>query len=215
MATKKQMQAADSQLLPFHGIVTVVLSGGVANLQASPSSLGPSMGRVLAEADSWAHFRWVSCKFRVHHGAMTGDLAAGFVGGAQDTLPATKPTIMELLPSIYYGTTYTKPSEWCTVSKSELAGPFPWYKSINGAADTTEEAPGYFVFAGTGTDNPVFEIKGVLEFKTSVATADTPLAKKLLAQLREERRLAAIGREREAVLKVFTPAASAKKDALP
>ncbi len=183
----------DGQVLPVHGVVSVTLAAGTTLTQLSPQGLGSLLTRLASEADNWAHFRWNSFKFRVHHGALTGDVAVGFCGGMQDTAPSTKNQVAELLPSTYYGSTYTKPSEWVNISTADLRGPFPWYKALNGTADTTEEAPGNLHFAGTGTDVVVIEVRGVIEFKTSVAPANTPMA----AQLRVQARLERLEKERE------------------
>ncbi len=179
----------DSQVLPVHFVISAALTGGVVQYQLSPSGIGGNSSRLASVADNWAHFRVTQCKFRVHHGAITGDVSVGYVGGVQDNLPATGPLIMELLPSVRYGSTYTVPSEWVNIPKKDLAGPFPWYKALNGAADSTEEAPGYICVAGTGTDTPVLEFRAVFEFKTAVGPANTPAAVELAAKLRKEREL--------------------------
>lgn len=196
----------DGCVMPFHGNIVLAFVAGTWARFLSPTGL--ALSRILAEADAWAHFRMRSFSFRLHHGAITADYAAGFVGGVQDTPPATTAVIMELLPATYLGSTYTKPSDWVHVSKQELAGPFPWYKTIQGTADATEESPGYLVCAGSGaTDTPVVEIRGVIEFKTSVAPANTPA----LVKLREEVRLERVREEqkeaRKGLLRVLANAA--------
>lgn len=182
------MQRKDSQILPFHALITGVLVSGNLSLALNPQVLAAQGAtRVLAVADNWGHFRVKQFAFRIHHGAITGDVAAGFLGGVQDTGPSSKAQVMELLPSTYQGATYTKPSEWVKVSPRDLAGPFPWYKTVPGTADATEEAPGVLYISGTAAETQVLEVRGVFEFKTSVAPANTPLAVKLITQLRKER----------------------------
>ena len=148
---------------------------GVVTFTVSPSGLSTVSSRLIVEADSFAHFRVKSLKFRLHRpSTLANAQAMGYVGGVQDTLPGSIGNIVELLPSTYMEATETVPSAWVVVSPKDLAGPLPWYKSVAGAADATEEAPGVLCLGGTTTDAYSFEIKGVLEFKTAVSTSNSP-----------------------------------------
>lgn len=199
-----QRRKKDSEVVTIHGYVSAALVSGASNAQVSPSGLSGLSTRLLAEADSWCYFRVRSLKFRLHRsGTATNPQAIGYVGGSQDTLPATIATIMELLPAGYMAGSYTKPMDWISVSKGELAGPFPWYKSINGTADTSEEGPGYICIAGSTTDNFVYELYATFEFKTAVAPANTPLARQALQALQTERKEKELLRERAALLRVL------------
>lgn len=191
----------DSESLPVHGMVFPALTAGALALQLSPSSIGST--RAAAVADNWAHFRVRKFKFRLHPSPLAASgQALGYVGGQQDTPPATTPQIMELIPSVFISTAApaanapnrtTQPTEWVNIPRSDLAGPFPWYKSLPGGADVTEEAPGILVGAGTATEAMVIEYRGLFEFKTSVAPANTPAAVDMRARLRAER----VNREKE------------------
>ncbi len=191
--------------MPFHTIVrSTFTSGSIGPVALSPNStISP---RAATEADAWAHFRVRSFKFRLHPtGSVANDQVAGYIGGVQDTAPTTIATAGELLSSCLLAGDATVPTEWCSPSKSELAGPLPWYKSVAGAADPTEESPGIFTVVGTGTDVVLFELRGVFEFKTSVATANTPLARAAHEQLRRERLALAVAKERAVLLKILAP----------
>jgi len=188
-------KSRDSQVLEFHGLYAGSLTAGAAAISMNPVAASYS-SRVQAEADAWCHYRIKQLRFRLHPTPSTAGIqACGFVGGVQDTAPATVATVMELLPSAYMGVEQTVPTEWIRVSPSELAGPLPWYKAIAGAADSTEESPGLFCVAGTGTEAFAIELRGVFEFKTAAATANTPLGRQLITRRREER--LAVERERE------------------
>jgi hypothetical protein len=117
-----------------------------------------------------------------------------------------------LLPSTVISAGQSIPSEWVNVSKSDLAGPFPWYKTVVGTADPTEESPGLVTIAGTSTDAFVAEFRGVFEFKTSVATANTPLGVNLRRRIHEERALSAILAQKNVLMRILstgtTPAVS-------
>lgn len=199
---RKGRNGTDSCRIPFHLYNRQAIAGGVLSIVATPAAMSP---RAAVEADAWAHFRIASLKFRLHPtGGITNDQSAGFVGGIQDTPPTTIAQVSELLPSVVLGGDTTTPTEWCSVPKSDLAGPLPWYKSVAGTTDPTEESPGALIVVGTGTDVFGLEYKGVFEFKTSVATANTPMQRKLHAQLREERVAGELARQRELLLRLLS-----------
>ncbi len=183
------MAARDSQRAVIHAMLTPQLAANAAFVSLNPSALGAWSTRLADLADSWAHFRVLNFRFRIHRGSLTGRLTVGFCGGVQDTLPASASAIMELLPATVYESTYTKPSDWVKIAKSELRGPFPWYKSIAGAADATEESPGVFcLIGGAAADITTVEVVGEFEFKTAVAPANTPAAVELRRLALTERR---------------------------
>jgi hypothetical protein len=91
------------------------------------------------------------------------------------------------------------------IPRADLAGPLPWYKSLPGTADATEESPGALVFAGGVTAIIAVEIRGVIEFKTSLNTGNTPeevLLRKKIKELRLQRELAREGEQFRRVLSV-------------
>lgn len=203
---QKARLARDSCIIPIHGVLTSVLSSGFNAFALQPSS---NFGtRLLAAADEWAHFRVLSFDFRIHrNGTLTAAQVAGYVGGVQDTTPTTIATVGELLSSCCISIATTVPSEWCRPSRSELAGCFPWYKSVPGSADPTEEAPGFITIAGTGAEQIMLEYRGRFEFKTSVATTNTPDAFRLRVKQRIERQHEV---ERRRMLALLTDASSAR-----
>lgn len=213
MARRIAKGGRDSSTIPFHSIASgALVSGGVAIL-ANPAGLSP---RCSIEADAWAHFRLLSLKFRMlPTSPITGLQVAGFVGGVQDTPPATVSDTAELLPSTVKGVGQTTPTEWVKVPRADLAGPFPWYKAIAGAADPTEESPGNLILRGTGTDTYSLELRGVFEFKTSVSTANTPAAILLRQRAREERLSNMTQAERGVLLKILGGAATAAAGKVP
>lgn len=196
----------DSCVVPIHFTWSGSLSGGAGSLQLSPSGITSNSTRLLNEADAWAHFRVRQLRFRLHRPAtaINGTQAMGFVGGIQDTPPSTVATVTELLPSVVLAVSQTVPTEWKSPSAKELAGTFPWYKSINGAADASEEAPGALVIAGGTTDAIFAEVYAVFEFKTSVATANTPMEIRVLLDARARREAQAREQARRAVTRVLS-----------
>jgi len=199
----------DSQVLPFRALLATTLTAGTFNFNLNPSSLASFATRVGVVADSWCQFRIRSLRFRLRippaGAGFTAQQAAGFVGGVQDTPPATVATVSELLPSCLLDLDQTVPSDWVRVSRGDLAGPLPWYKSIAGAADPTEESPGLLCIAGAGSNSAALEIEGVYEFKAAAATANTPVAVELMKEIRLERMRLQRERERISLVRVLAP----------
>ncbi len=199
------MLRRDIVAVPIHFILQSTMTSGVANTTLSPTDLASASTRLAALADEYAHYRIKSFRFRMHPITQVAtDMAAGVVGGVQDTLPGTTFQILELIPSVYLGGDTTIPTEWAVVPKSDLSGPLPWYKAIRGAADVTEETPGYLCIAGTGSASFVVEVRAVYEFKTSVAPANTPSAISLRKQLLAERVQMVKEREKDQVLRLLS-----------
>jgi len=191
---------SDGAVIPFHISLSGSLAAGLFSFNVNPSAIN----RLLIEADAWAHFRVRSLSFRMlPTSPITAAHAAGYVGGIQDTPPATYLQVSELIPSTVKGVGQTVPTPWVRVGRADLAGPFPWYKTIPGTADATEEAPGSIIVIGTGTEAYNLELKGKFEFKTSVNSGNTPLSAELRARIREERINAYRVKERDILLKIL------------
>jgi hypothetical protein len=202
----------DSCKMPFSYVVSGTFTSGLFGLALTPAAFP----RVAVEADVWAHFRVSKLSFRLlPTSPITVPQAASFLGGVQDTNPSTFAQVTEILASCSKGVGQTTPSSWVRVSKSELAGPFPWYKSVAGTADPTEESPGTISIVGTGTETFIIEFKGVFEFKTSVATGNTPLAIRLRELVRKERIELAQRNERAVLLKILSTASDTAMKTLP
>jgi len=131
-------------------------------------------------------------------------MTLGYIGGVEDTPPATLQQMAELITSCIKGVGQTVPTNWVHVPRIDLAGPFPWYKTVAGTADPTEESPGQVVITGSLTEAYIAEYRGVFEFKTSVNSANTPLNAKYRALMREERLRLMAERERDSILKVLS-----------
>ncbi len=190
--TKDASRGRDGCIMPCHYLFTGNLVAGAATILACPSVFP----RALIEADSWAHFRILSMKLRMHPPptAPASYLIAAYLPGVQDTAPTSLANGAELLKSSVLGSRATTPSNWVAPDRAELMGPMPWYKSLQGAATTQEEAPGYISLTGVTTDNYNVEVFVVFEFKGAVASNNTPL----LADLRAAARLERLRRERVA-----------------
>jgi hypothetical protein len=187
---------------PFHQILTGTFSSGVAGINVRPNDANFSATRLGVLADAYAHFRVRELKFRLHPSpGASASQAVGYVGGVQDTAPATVTAVGELLSSTAFGGDSTVPSSWVKPTKEELSGPLPWYKSIAGSADTTEEQPGQIIVAGNASEGFMLEIEGVVEFKVSVGTGNTPAQLQLLSELRRLRQREADEKARTEVIR--------------
>jgi len=79
--------------MPFHSISNGSLAAGVVSFPLAPLAFS----RVTLEADVWAHFRVRKLSFRLlPTSPSTATQAAGYVGGVQDTTPATLLQVVEL-----------------------------------------------------------------------------------------------------------------------
>ncbi len=181
------MQRRDQISVPIHFTIASSFSSGIFVPTLSPTDLAAYSTRLAALADEYCHYRIKSFRCRLHPpaSAAAAPQALGVIGGVQDTLPGTVAQITELIPSTFLSHETTVPTEWVNVPKQDLQGPLPWYKSIRGSADVTEETPGYLVAAGGASDVVYIEVRALYEFKTAVAPANTPaylaLRKQLLA----------------------------------
>lgn len=207
------------QRVPFHGIWQPLTAVTQELLNLNPSNMSAAgFTRLAGVADNFVSYRIRSMKFRIHPlgntaapgvGTVTAPAACCFTGGVQDTSPSTIAQAMEILPSAYQSPQSTHATPWVKVPAADLAGPMPWYKSLLGTADASEESPGLLVLikVGIATVWAPVEIMGVYEFRAAVAPANTPAALQLQLQLSSMRREAAVRRERLALLRVLAPPA--------
>lgn len=191
----------DGCLMPFHWVQQASMTSGVAGVIIYPTTFP----RVLTEADAWDYFRVKSLKFRLlpNQVAPAGNIVVGYVPGVQDTPPTSQANVAELIYGTCLGGDQTTPTNWVKVPAKELAGPFPWYKTIPGTVDSTEEIPGAIYVAGTTTDPFLMELCGVFEFKSSIATNNTPAALALAREIRAARVRSAQERRRAEMLAVL------------
>jgi len=157
----------------------------------------------LAIADAYVYFRYKKFMFRSHPANNTA-MAMGFVP-VVDGNPASVGQVMELLSSTFAEPSVTKPGEWVNVRKEELAGPFPWYKTVDGTPDVTEEYPGSVILRGTGADPFTIEFRCVVELKEGVATANTPQELELVRRRREMRVAAVVNTQRKGLIEALKP----------
>lgn len=204
---RAKSKKGDGMVMPFHILFSNTVTANVAAFSVSPSGLSSFQTRLTTEADSWAKFKLRSLKFRLHPNGTFYCVA--YVPGVQDTNTfASISQAAEVVPSLVMASGAQVPSEWIKVPPGDLQGVFPWYKSIAGGADSTEEAPGQFsIFNLTSaTGAYLFEARGVIEFAGSVPPANTPEEFALLRALRVKREKEVRDRERAGLLAVLSGA---------
>lgn len=204
MPTGKKNPKGDGMVMPFHILASGTVTTNVAAFSVSPSSLSSFQTRLTTEADSWTKFRFQNMKFRLHPNGTS--YAVAYVPGVQDANTfASAAAAMEVVPCAYMASTTTDPSEWIHVPSEDLRGVFPWYKSIAGGADSTEEAPGQLsIYSGNASGAYLIEIRGRIEFAGSVPPANTPEELALLRALRLKREKEVRERERAGLLSVLS-----------
>jgi len=170
--------------VPFHKIALISLATPQA-LPVQPTQLGAHASGV---ADQFEEFRITQMKFRLHPNG-TGAVAMGFLPGISDTAPNTVPLIGNALASTIVTDSSTKPSEWVSISKSDLAGASNWYKSVAGVQDAWDEIPGYFYLAAATSTATYYELRGVVEYKGAVDNTNTPQERARIQRERERKKL--------------------------
>ncbi len=206
----KRMAKRDSSVETFHGIISSssAATQELINLNPTNMNVAPaSFTRIPAVADNWAQFRVLALRFRLHSIGSSNAVAAGFVGGVQDTPPSTAAQVLELLPSTYLGPSQQVPTKWVNVPRKDLAGPLSWYKTVLGTADATEESPGVLVITHTTMVFCAVEVYITYEFKAAVAPGNTPAAAAILREVAAERRRLHQEVQRQRLLGVLTGSA--------
>lgn len=171
------------------GITTATGPGSTGfGLYPSQSVLGTRLGLI---ADEFETYRFTEVKFRLHPLlTLAADLIAmSYLPGVVDATPSFT-SLNEVVDSVYISGQATVPSEWRTVTKSELRSNI-WYKSIPGAASDWDEQQGTFRIASAANANVAvyFEIRGVCEFCGAADPGATPAMRLLGRQLKERERL--------------------------
>jgi hypothetical protein len=180
--------------VPFHILFTQVLTAGSGNLALTPALLGTRLGVI---GDGFEEYRLTALKYRLHPGGAAvkgGDcqVASFYPGIVDSTSSLTATAVSEVVYSTIMGARATTPSAWGVVPRAVLSGPFPWYKTIASTLDASEETQGYMLIAGNGSDSYQLEAAGVMEFKGSSATANTPMALVDIRRRQRERLLQVI-----------------------
>jgi hypothetical protein len=203
----KKNRGQDSIAEEFSAYISAALVAGANNLALNPAVTS----RLAAIGDTYEFYRLKALKFRLHpNGTQTSVAGAAWQAGVIDTAPATVAQLAEGVNNTLLGSRATVPSAWCQVPRKDLAGAFPWYKSVQGTPDVSEEIVGYIFLTGTTTEAYNLEVRGVMEFKQAIAPANTPMEIELRSRLRMERQQAQAAKEREALMKVLTPLPSVR-----
>lgn len=201
---KKRIGAKrDGAIVPFSAFITGLVGASGNQINANPTGI---TGPILIEADTWCLFRLRSLRFRLHRlPATVTPMVACYTVTIQDTPPATNASCVNVIPHVILTPTATEPSEWCVVSVQDLAGPFPYYKSIPGTADVTEEVPGQICISGAAADTFQLEVEGVMQFKGMVSAGNTPEELQLRKALRDLRIRREVELARQSLLRVLAP----------
>lgn len=183
---KKQRGQEDVIFEEFSMLIVATLSSGAASINVSPNST--ISARSATVADTYSLYRMKSFRFRLHRAStLSSAQVACYVPGIADIPPSTLSNAAEVLYHVMMMPVYTIPSKWCHVPLSELRGYQPWYKTIVGTPDPAAEILGVLAIAGSGSDTYSLEIAGCFEFKSPIASANTPAMQAAYRLIREER----------------------------
>jgi len=181
-------KSRDTVRIPFHAFMATTFTTS-AVVFLSPL-ITP---RLTAIADSYDEYRFESFKFRIRDGQASNQ-AACFIPGIVDTPPATLSAVGEVLNSVMIGVGETIPSNWSNISKGVLSGMHPWYKTVAGTPESSEEIQGNVcIFEGSGAGvSVVLEISGVCAMRAGVNAGNTPLDRQLALRRREKQRIVSL-----------------------
>lgn len=194
-AGKSQRKSASSGNLeqdkivrvPFHRATAIAVSGAAGTLTMSP---GISL-RTSNIADNYCLYRFAELKYRLHP-ASTRTAAfhsAAYYPGIIDTAPVTTQVNTENMHAAVLGLNQTVCTEWKHVDRQSLRGYFPWYKTVSGSLDPSEETQGNIYVVSVGTESVYIEYEGVIEFKSPSDPGVTPQLSEQSAVKREKTRL--------------------------
>ncbi len=215
--TLKNFVRKDNAVCPFRWVQGLTIANGTTNgnVRIRCDVLG---SHVADMADAWMLFRMRALRFRLlpynlttSPGSYNEAAALGWITSIPDTLPADFASVATVPNGTCVTGSQTIPSNWVTVSKDDLAGPFPWYKTIPGTADPTEEEPGFIAVglavAPTTTSLTMYiELDGIIEFKGGVSVSQTPAYDAaLIRKVHEDRVERARLAERARMLNILAP----------
>lgn len=182
------MRKSQITKVPFHKLITNTMTGGTYSFLLNPATLGSRLGVV---ADGFEEYRIIKLRFRlVRGGSTTSSQVAAFFPGLIDTSAGQLTDLSEVVQSTVLPIGASIPSSWVSVPKSVLSGPFSWYKSLASTLDSSEENQGTMAVAGTGTEAIQVELFGMMEFRGSSSTTNTPMLVALQRQRQRDRLLA-------------------------
>lgn len=183
--SRNRQQSRDTVAIPFRYFAV----GSLAAQAIFVSPNGTFSPRLAAIADDFDEYRVTSLRFRLQQPiTAAATFAACYQPGIIDTPPTTAATISEGLNSIVLSTGITTPSQWSRVPKGVLAGMHPWYKTIPGTPEASEELQGG-IYAAASTTGSILEWEGVCEFRSAISAGNTPMERALAARRREKARI--------------------------
>ncbi len=175
------------EIVEFHTYAEGSLVSGKGTVAVAPSSFT----RVAALADNYALYRFTELRFRLLPTSagtnITGAMGVGWLPGVTDTAPNSTIALAECIQSCILSVRATVPTEWVRLTRSDLQGYEPWYKTVAGTPESADEVQGNLFLTGAGTDGYALEVRGTVEFKVGVNTAFTPALKESRDQRERER----------------------------
>jgi hypothetical protein len=192
---KRKSSSSDRATVHFRALII----GNQSLLAPSVQAIaGQSFSNIAAVADSYALYRYVRLRFRLHPslapGAVNSDpCSAAYITGIVDNPPTTHVIMMNTLPSVFVGPMQREPSHWVTVSSEDLHGYTQWYKTIVGSPDPSTEIQGSIVIL-TDTSAGAFrvEVEGTVQFQELLNTSVTSAERQARMNMIERERILSI-----------------------
>jgi hypothetical protein len=192
---KRKSGGSDRATVHFRALIIGTQAALAPTVQALA---GQSFSNIAAVADSYALYRYVRLRFRIHGSlnvstSNTDPCSVAFITGIVDNPPTTHVIMMNTLPATFVGSQQREPSHWVTVSSEDLHGYATWYKTIVGSPDPSTEIQGALVIL-TDTNNGGFrvEVEGTVQFQELLNTSVTSAERQARMNMIERERILSI-----------------------
>jgi len=176
----------------FHAMIQLI---GVAGVYPTFNVTPMNFGRPAVIVDNFDEYRLKRLKFRIYPNGtplVATVSTATFFPTVVTTAPNflnsyDNPTVVTLLP------TDVAPTPWRVVSKADLQGLQPWYKSENASTATPDTLPGqFYITCNNAASTQVIncEFDGVFQFRGETNAASTPAPLSTLLKRQQDLQLA-------------------------
>ncbi len=189
---QKNIFNRDTVKVPFSAVIRPTYVAGAVQYTISPN--GSLSIRLATIADAFDEYRFSMLRYRLHRANNTSMTVAAFYPGIVDTVPSTIAQIGENPHRTVAGDQTTVPSPWVDVPRGVLAGMHPWYKSVAGTPESSEENQGILCVVDSGgtTSGATLEVEGICELRAGSSTSNTPLERAVALRRREKARLVSL-----------------------
>jgi hypothetical protein len=150
-----------------HCIIGIGASGGAANWALNPynTTLFPRLNTLC---QAYAQYRVMKLKYRILPNG-SGSTVLTYYPTTVSSAPTTSAAIMESPNAIGKSITQTVPTQWHSVPRVQLAGPYRWYDTQSASGYIAQ--PGFLYAYASSTQNDWVEVVAKYQFQMGDAIA--------------------------------------------